>query len=316
MPAGPQTDDARGVLRKMEGQLRQLETAARRAPRSYNFVVLSDHGQSTGATFRQRYGIALDQLVQRLIHPEADVQVASGSGEGLGQVHALLSEATNVGGALARGARRLVRYVDLPRPEADDPAAVARVAPAEVVVCASGNLALVYFAQRPGRLSLEAISQAFPRLLDGLVQHPGIAFLLVASEAIGPLVLGRHGRRSLNDDSVTGDDPLAAFSPQTPALLRRLAAYSNVGDIVVNSVFERETGQVAAFEELIGCHGGAGGAQTQPFVLYPAEWGEPACPIVGAEQLHQFLSQHVTKPRPGQVPVSSGGREQEASENG
>src|SRR5438552_9999646 len=64
-----------------------------------------------------------------------------------------------------------------------------------------------------------------------------------ASEAAAPLVLGRHGRRSLNDDSVTGDDPLAAFSPQTAAFLRRLASYSNVGDIVVNSVFERKTGQ-------------------------------------------------------------------------
>jgi hypothetical protein len=65
-----------------------------------------------------------------------------------------------------------------------------------------------------------------------------------------------------------------------------------VGDIVVNSLYEPNVGQVAAFEELIGCHGGAGGLQTSPFLLYPAEWGETP-PIVGAEQLHRFLGQHV-----------------------
>jgi hypothetical protein len=34
-----------------------------------------------------------------------------------------------------------------------------------------------------------------------------------------------------------------------------------VVDVVVNSLFEPETGHVAAFEELIGCHGGVGGPQ-------------------------------------------------------
>jgi hypothetical protein len=29
---------------------------------------------------------------------------------------------------------------------------------------------------------------------------------------------------------------------------------------------------VAAFEELIGSHGGLGGPQTEPFILHPVEW--------------------------------------------
>ena len=31
-------------------------------------------------------------------------------------------------------------------------------------------------------------------------------------------------------------------------------------------------GEVAAFEELIGSHGGLGGFQTQPFILHPVDW--------------------------------------------
>ena len=159
------------------------------------------------------------------------------------------------------------------------------------------NLAHVYFARRPGRLSLEAITAAYPGLLEGLVDHAGIGFLLVHSEvAGGPLVLSRNGQRDLDADRVSGADPLASFSPSTAGFLRRLSGYSNVGDIVVNSLLEPGTDQVAAFEELIGCHGGAGGLQTRPFVLYPSEWPEPTSPIVGAENLHAFLSAHISGP--------------------
>jgi uncharacterized membrane protein YvlD (DUF360 family) len=293
--AGPATRDARRALRKLDGQLRQLESAAREAPRRYQFLVLSDHGQSTGATFRQRYGLTLDQLVRRLMHPSADVQLAGGSGEAPGQVHALLSEAARAAGAVGAAARSVSKHVGLARPEAIDPATRARaqIEQAEVVVCASGNLGLVYFTRLPDRLSLEAIERAYPGLLAGLAEHPGVGFLLVYSEQSGgAVVLNGRGRRNLIDDSVVGDDPLAAFSPHTAAFLRRLSTYPNVGDVVVNSACDRDTRQVTAFEELIGCHGGAGGPQTEPFLLYPASWGE-APPIIGAEQLHRFLSQHV-----------------------
>lgn len=293
--SGPATSDARRVLRKIDGQLRNLESAARSAPRRYQLVVLSDHGQSTGATFRQRHGISLDQLVHQLVEPGWNVQLASGSGEGFGQARALTAEITRLGGAVGGIARRVVGYINGSRVSNVEPpgAEHARVEGADVVVCASGNLALVYFASTPGRLSLEAITRLHPGVVEGLVQHPGIAFVLVQSEAAGgPLVLGPRGRRDLTNDSVAGEDPLSGFSVHTAGFLRRLSTYPNVGDIVVNSMYDPAAQQVAAFEELIGCHGGAGGEQTSPFVLYPSDWGE-APHIVGSERLHVFLSEHV-----------------------
>ena len=295
--SGPASDDARRVLRKTDRQLRNLESAARSAPRRYQLVVLSDHGQSTGATFRQRHGISLDQLVHRLIEPGWNVQLASGSGEGFAQARALTTEMARVGGAIGGFARRLVRYVEGSRVSNVEPPSAehARVEGADVVVCASGNLAMVYFASTPARLSLEAITRLHPGVIEGLVQHPGIAFVLVESDAAGgPVALGPHGRRDLNSDTVVGEDPLSGFSPHTAGFLRRLSTYPNVGDIVVNSMYDQDTQQVAAFEDLIGCHGGAGGAQTSPFVLYPADWGE-APHIVGSERVHLFLREHITR---------------------
>ena len=48
---------------------------------------------------------------------------------------------------------------------------------------------------------------------------------------------------------------------------------------------------MAAFEELVGSHGGMGGAQCFPFVLAPARLDAPLDPLVGAEAVHhQFRS--------------------------
>ena len=54
------------------------------------------------------------------------------------------------------------------------------------------------------------------------------------------------------------------------------------------SLLDTATDEVAAFEELIGSHGGLGGTQTQPFILHPAEWTIDE-PIVGAEDVYRQI---------------------------
>ena len=56
-----------------------------------------------------------------------------------------------------------------------------------------------------------------------------------------------------------------------------------------NSFFNEENNEGAAFEELIGFHGGMGGYQTQPFLLYPAEFDLPDEELVGAASVHHVL---------------------------
>ena len=48
-----------------------------------------------------------------------------------------------------------------------------------------------------------------------------------------------------------------------------------------------ETG--CAFEELISFHGGIGGPQTRPFILFPAHLPLPDEPLVGAAAVHGLL---------------------------
>jgi hypothetical protein len=59
---------------------------------------------------------------------------------------------------------------------------------------------------------------------------------------------------------------------------------------MIGSFYDPDLDEGCAFEELISFHGGLGGPQTRPFVLYPAELPAPEGPLVGAASIHGLLS--------------------------
>jgi hypothetical protein len=111
----------------------------------------------------------------------------------------------------------------------------------------------------------------------------------VRSERHGALVVGARGTLYLDEGRVEGADPLAAFGPNAAAHVRRTDGFAHCPDLVVNSTYWADMDEVAAFEELVGSHGGMGGPQSFPFVLFPSELGYPDQPVVGAEALHRVL---------------------------
>ena len=75
--SGVERSDALAVLSRVDRQIARIEAALVDAPRPYEIVVLSDHGQSQGATFLQRYGVSLEQLVASALR---DARDAGGGG--------------------------------------------------------------------------------------------------------------------------------------------------------------------------------------------------------------------------------------------
>ena len=155
---------------------------------------------------------------------------------------------------------------------------------------ASGCLGLISFPREPGRVSLERIEGLYPRLVPSLREHPGIGFLMVRSEREGAVAIGARGVNLLDRDRVEGEDPLLPFGPNAAAHLRRTDGFAHCADIMVNSAYWPEFGEVAAFEELVGSHGGLGGPQSFPFVLHPDELAWPEEPVVGPERVHRIFT--------------------------
>ncbi len=305
--SGVETKDAFDALHKIDQQFARLENAAENAPRPYHFVILSDHGQSGGATFKQRYGKSLEDLVQELAKDKLVQRVVS-AGEGASNVSVFLTDAMQreKGAGTQRVAGVVKRYTvddklaeqsaseeSIEQAIEDDLDKVTGKEDGDemprIVVLASGNLGLVYGTQRDTRLTLEELESIVPGMLEGLVAHEGVGFAMVHSEKHGPVVFGVDGRNYLAEERVEGGNPLEGFGPRAVQHLIREDTFPNCPDILVNSFYNAETNEVAAFEELIGCHGGMGGFQTQPFVLYPAELPNAEEPLVGAAAVHQLM---------------------------
>jgi len=269
--SGLERTDTLEALRKLDQQFARIERARAYAARPYELVVLSDHGQTQGATFKQRNGYGLDELVERSLERGAAVSAVADGDENHSSVGNALGEAT--GSTQKR---------KLPKNDVSD---------RDVVVLGSGNLGLVYLMEERHRLTREEIDERHPRLLPALREHPHVGWLLVRSERDGPLALGALGTHYLADGRVEGQDPLASFSPNAPQHLLRTDGFDHVADIMVGSFYDPALDEGCAFEELISFHGGIGGEQTRPFLLASVELPLPDEPIVGAAAVHGVLSE-------------------------
>jgi uncharacterized membrane protein YvlD (DUF360 family) len=265
--SGLEREDTLEALRKLDEQFARIERARRYAARPYAFVVLSDHGQTQGATFRQRNGYGLDDLVERNL-AQGGVSASLGGDEQNAMVGNAAAEAT---GRKAKPAKNDVSGRD-------------------VVVLGSGNLGLVYLMDADGRVTLEELEARHPQLVPALRSHPHIGWVLVQSGEHGAVVLGANGALYLEEDRVEGENPLAPFAPTAARHLLRTHRFAHAPDLLVGSFYDSALDEGCAFEELISFHGGLGGPQTRPFVLHPAQLPSPGEPVIGAEALHHVLA--------------------------
>jgi uncharacterized membrane protein YvlD (DUF360 family) len=301
--AGVARPESLAALAGIDEVLGTLEAVAAAAPREYRFVVLSDHGQSQGATFLQLTGRSLEAAVRdHTGTAQAGTVAETGDVEAWGPLNAMLAEVltavrpaqrrsgTPSGSGVVVGPQRRTPAVPVVDPSGDGRP--------ELVVVGSGNLGLVWFPRLPGRVPVEELNHRFPALVPGLLSEPGVAFV-VADSARGPLAVGPDGVHVLLEGVVEGRDPLAAFGPRAAADLARVAVMQTCPDLYVHSTLDPRTDEVHAFEELVGCHGGLGGWQNHAVLVHPAEWPldadlldrtvEGEALLYGADAVHRQL---------------------------
>jgi uncharacterized membrane protein YvlD (DUF360 family) len=302
--AGPETGDAVATLASIDRQIRQIARAASEAPRRYQLVVLSDHGQTTSPVFQAEYGQPLDELVRQTIDAGPTLRCSGGKAEAARYVGAFLNDLARSDGLRGRSARRLLstRRGSAVIDPVGEQLRRASAEQAQVVVTSSGSLAHIYFAEEPASLCLEQICTRYPGLLEALVAHEGIGLVLVRGRSHGPTVFGKRGVRELDPDRATeGEDPLAPFGEHAAGFMRRLAQYEYGGDIVVNGTYDPSKRWVIGFDDLVGAHGGFGGAQTRPFLVNPAGWTDEPPALVGSVAVHRFLRRHTASESGDQV---------------
>ncbi|WP_405290119.1 alkaline phosphatase family protein [Methanobrevibacter sp.] len=326
--SGVEDNDVWGALKKIDLQFSKLTSAIEMSDRDYKLVILSDHGQSNGATFKQRYGITLGNYVRKLLPDDLKVfkteynidhfrdavipenlQIRHLKNK-FGDIHDDLFEdfksLKDIRDEVEKRKPAIIfeneqyknlrdRYtnsLDYIKGYESTPQSTKKAKDSELIVMGSGNMGLIYLTQWKERLSYEEIVMLFPDLIPGLVKHSGIGFILVNSIANGGMVIGQDGIYYLDSDKIIGANPLESFGDNAAKHLKRQNSFKNMPDILVNSFYDEKYNEVCAFEELIGSHGGLGGDQTRPFILYPSEWADPG-DLIGAESIYKFLKSEI-----------------------
>ncbi len=353
--SGIRDRDSFRYLKKLDKHFSRIEHAASYSKRKYEFVIQSDHGQSNGATFKQRNnGVGLDGLVSTLLPEDMDVfgdfdpdntnmkrayVPFSRQRDNLmdkyeeqkdNLVEKYEQQKENIRDKYEEQKDNLMdkyeerkdnivekyerqrdflferysiqrdtiltdydnelSYVNKYEPKKRDKKT--KLGDSEAIVLASGNLGLIYFTQWTARLSYESIIGLFPDLIPGLVNNPYIGFILVDTEERGPIVISDKGVYYLDSDTYTGENPLKDFGENAADHLRRTNSFSTVPDILVNSFYDEENDEVAAFEELVGSHGGLGGTQTKPFIMHPSYW-QINEDLIGARSIYLLLKREL-----------------------
>jgi putative membrane protein len=262
------------ILSKIDKRISRIIASKEYGKRPYYISILSDHGQTNGATFKQRYGSSLHEVVKKLLPENEEIyQDLDSNQDHFGQMINAPSDSI----------KRKIKGRSEEKKKKE----------ARAIVLASGNLGLIYFTIWPRRLTLEEIDQVYPNMIKGLLSEDGVGFLMVNSQNQGSIVLSGKGRYFLKDDKVEGENPLATFGEHAAMHLRRTNSFNHVPDILVMSMFDTEKNEVAAFEELVGSHGGLGGDQSKPFIMYPSEWNLDNEEIIGAERVYQVFMKKI-----------------------
>ena len=95
--SGPWSSDAFGTLKRYDQVIRQMHRFIReKAPRPYDLILLSDHGQSFGATFKQRYGFSLKEFIEQQLPAGTTVSEHIGGDTGITSLAGLSGELDNV----------------------------------------------------------------------------------------------------------------------------------------------------------------------------------------------------------------------------
>lgn len=274
--SGVRGRDAGFSLKGMDKQIARLIYGNKYSPRDYEFVIQSDHGQTNGATFKQRYGESFEDFIKSLLPQDIAMYAKMSSNE------------EHYAETFVPFSKQIDSIKNRSREEEKK-----ELSDSEVIVLASGNLAMIYLTQWRHRLTYEEINELFPELISEIVKNEYIGFILVRSSERGDLAIGKNGTYYLDTNEIEGENPLEGFGDNIVQHLKRNSSFKYSPDILVNSFYDSENDEVCAFEELVGSHGGAGGSQSKPFILYPSGWKVPDEDIIGAESIYKILKENL-----------------------
>jgi hypothetical protein len=292
---GPETKYALKALRVIDRGIKKIVKQALKKKKGmqYDIYILSDHGNQPSIPFEYQYGESLRNVIYSKVKEGRITQYDTGRGEVKDYMMMALAstlrsfEEQNLF-FMRKVFKQLANYID------KNIGVEEKLKQAEnITIVNSSTMSNLYFNFSTKRLDMEEIERVYPGLVGALVRHDGIG-LLVAKSNDDMVLLSRRGRilyRNGNKE-IDGEDPLNSFSDAELIEQDILQQYAmpNAGDLVLYGAFKGP--HVINFEEQMGGHGGIGGMQTTPFILYPRKINYPFWEIKNPREFYPIFSRY------------------------
>jgi hypothetical protein len=307
---GPESWPALKNLVYIDRRIGEIIRAVDHVPGAdYLLVILSDHGQTPGYPFQNRFGATLGDAVSAFLRENQTAAVSAGPLEfARAQIGYLQDELE----ARKKSIRyRIYRSTKnfFQRKIHDLVPETLRVDPeGGVVITYSSSLAHLYITGSDRPLSYQEVEQAQPMLLRFLQRHKGIGFVLARGANPGELmVFHRDGHICVTENPRFQQHDLAFLRPygapyDTLELLYRFGLGHRCGDLVLFGAIDEEG--IACFDDQVGGHGSIGGEQSRPFLILPV-----GHPVLAKDRLrgYEFLYHEVFRAQVGEDPPKPGG---------
>ena len=294
---GPGSRPALKNLKYTDKRIGEIMRMLRHAPGAhYELILLSDHGQTPGYPFQDRFGVTLGEAISSFLRQSQSATVSSHPQEHSRVQLGYLKEELEA--RPQRWRHRLLRR--LKRGIQDKirelvPETIKVDTEGGVVITYSSSLAHLYIAGSR-RLSWQQVQQAQPLLLRYLKNHPGIGFILTKGNTDEICFFHRGGSAFVGPGSAPPPEQLAFLEPygHPPDLLPhllRFAADEACGDLILFGAYDGD--RIVCFDNQVGGHGSVGGEQLRPFLILPA-----AHPLAGESHLagYEFLYRDIFLP--------------------
>ncbi len=301
---GPTHPVAFQALKKIDRQIAQIDkTLTRYRHRAYDLYILSDHGMSPSVPFQERFGHSLgDFILQEIGQPLILDERWGEYGHAVTKARYLLDELEGLQNRSPRGQATLLQaarqYLNRQIPWDHEHSRWDLEQRGDIVVRVSGPLAHVYFNVSPERLNLSEVALLYPTLLYSLITHEGIGAVVGREGTKTTAIAGALGVLTVRQGKIQlqGSHPLKGLQdPRRQALqIDHLASFPHSGDLILLGAWE-QNGRVVTFEDQIGTHGGLGGPQEEPFILYPTDLEWSASEINNARDLYPLFARYTAE---------------------
>ncbi len=302
---GPGSWPALKNLRYIDRRIGEIIRAAELVPGAdYLLVILSDHGQTPGYPFQNRFGATLGDAVSAFLRENQTATVSSGPLQFTGVQIGYLQDELEARDQSWRHRvyrwtkDRLQRKIHELVPETLKIDSVGGV-----VITYSSSLAHLYITGSDKPLHYQEVEEAQPMLLRFLQKHRGIGFVLARGENPEELMIfHRHGHICVTDSSHFSQQDLEFLHPYGSPhdILERLYSFGLgplCGDLILFGAIDAEG--IACFDDQVGGHGSIGGEQSRPFLILPLDH-----PVLEHEGLagYEFFYRDIFSAQVGTIP--------------